>query len=46
MWLEMSELRIDVSELTCERQDLIIELAEFFEGKTEAKVETTGDEAK
>jgi len=40
----MSELRIDVSELRRERQDLITELAEFLERETEAKVETAGDE--
>ena len=44
MWSEMSELRIDVSELKRESEDLIKELAVFLEEKTKAKVETTENE--
>lgn len=40
----MSELRIDVSELKRESEDLIKELAVFLEEKTKAKVETTENE--
>jgi len=40
----MSELRIDVSELKSEGEDLIKELAVFLEEKTKAKVETTENE--
>jgi len=44
MWLEMSELKIDVSELKSESEDLIKELAVFLQKKTKAKVETTENE--
>ena len=44
MWSEMSELRIDVSELKSESEDLIKELAVFLEERTKAKVETTKNE--
>ena len=44
MWSEMSELRIDVSELKREGEDLVKELAVFLEEKTKAKVEATENE--
>ena len=37
MWLEMSELRIDVSKLKGKGEDLMKELAVFLEKKTKAK---------
>jgi hypothetical protein len=40
----MSELRIDVSELKSEGEDLIKELAVFLQEKTKAEVETTENE--
>ena len=40
----MSEIRIDISELKSEGNDLIKELAEFIKQKTESEVEITTDE--
>ena len=44
VWSEMSELRVDVSELKSEGEDLIKELAVFLQEKMRAKVETTESE--
>ena len=44
MWSEMSELRVDISDLKSEGEDLIKELAVFLEEKTKTKVETTENE--
>ena len=44
MWLEMSELKIDVSALKREGEDLVKQLALLLEEKTKLKVETTDNE--
>jgi hypothetical protein len=40
----MAELKVDISELKSEGGDVIKELADFIEKKTEARVETTTSE--
>ena len=44
VWSEMSELRIDLSKLKRESEDLVKELALFLKEKTKAEVETVENE--